>query len=269
MKLVSLNMKTLLSICLVGFLTSCISFAQAEKPYEVSIFTGEELELCQKVSNVYDLAQAIDPNYCGLPIPVDDPDFKLPKWENLEPNSNMKLVRNMYYWHNLWNRHGKDLFEQQMLDKSDINEELLAKIWKPVEKQIHMLIQENIITLQKSHFDADFDGIAEDIYRMTPLVGLHNTIEDGHKVVIQDKCIDYGLPGADKKFIYYIPVAQLPNQDYGHLYQLKLRGGGYFFWKGRAYWNYGGLIREPYSKGIARTKSVCAIVTTKRITKND
>lgn len=201
---------------LATYLLSCtfsgLAFAQYQIPeeYVPVCSTFERVLQEHKVNNI---------SYCGVAIPTDDPDYRLPEWTDLLPLQNMDLVKTFYYWPNMGSSRTLPLYQQQMQDMSVILPELLDLFWPKAEATILGFIEEGRITLQYSRFDIDGDGIDENVYRMTPLVRARGAIppwvEPDNQPFVSDDCVDFGLPGPKQDFRYYVSPKELVRPDMG------------------------------------------------------
>lgn len=233
---------------------------------EVSIVEGSQYQLCQDYAAELKAHKATTRNHCGVAIPVDNPDYVLMSWEAIDPATNIELVKTMYYWRNFGRSVGAELYDRQNVDRSKIDEEILAIYWTKVEAQVLALIKEGKVDLQHSRFDIDFDGANEDVYRMTPIERNMSAIppqeQEIHEVEIVNFCGNFELPGASKDYVYYTPTSGVPNPERAPFIRSRLVMGDFFSWKGRIYWASGeGNILEPHDGAYPNFVQVCSITS--------
>lgn len=221
------------------------------------ILDGSRFELCREYHRGLEEGQARR-NYCGVALPAGNGDFRLPKWEAMEPAAHMDLVRDIFYWANaslnrLWDH--KYYLEHQA-GQRDIVPDMLARLWEPARSEIEALVAEGRIKLERARLDMNFDGKAEPVYRMTPILLNPSFGRAGkpefvkHRIRAPDNyCKPQGLPGDDESFVYYMsPDDSLPAHK-----QLRQSASAadlrYFYWRGRVYSLRQGSIQEPVPHG--------------------
>lgn len=255
-----------LRISLLTLLISGCTFAADSLPeVEVIIRSGSQFSICQDYAQVLQEHRAPTANYCGVAVPIENSDYGLPVWRDIDPAQNMEIIRKMYYWYNLRSTIDSELYHQQFQDVSVIMPELLELVWTPVEEKVIQLISEGQIYLQEGNFDVDFDAENERVYRMSDIsrIPYRTEVEEriGPGVRVTNTCDDYGLPGGDRNYIYYVDVDELSGQNYEQFYSVfRLRMSGFFSWKDRIYWATGGAIYEPHTFDYDGLRQVCGIL---------
>lgn len=236
---------------------------------------GEQYELCQDYAAELIKHDVSSANFCGVAIPLDNPNYRLPEWTDLNPSENLELVKTFYYWHNMGSSRSHELYREQMNDKSKIIPALLDLYWPKAEAQVLALVASGDIQLQTSRFDIDFDGVIETVYRMTPLIILGGALEpwvrEEHQVRARSGCTDFGLPDGESGYLYYVSPDELPQQDYGALLDYtRLSMRGFFYWKDRVYWDWGqGAIFEGDSTSDIGITNICSMLIKTRNIGND
>jgi hypothetical protein len=233
---------------------------------EVTIVEGSQYQLCEDYAAELQEHRATTRKYCGVAIPLENPDYVLMSWENIDPAENMDLVKTMYYWLDFGSEVGDEFYRRQMIDLSEIDEEILALYWPKAEAQVLTLIQQGDVELQRSRFDIDFDGVREDVYRMTPLARTAAArppqLEPTHQIGIGGSCENFGLPGATKQYVYYTPTADVPNAERGPFIRRLLDVSDFFSWRGRIYWGRGeGNVFEPHDGDFPNVRQVCSMTS--------
>lgn len=222
--------------------------------------------LCQQLADVRQEKQVNTINYCGVNIPSSDNAFTLPEWVNIDPEANMNIVQAMYYWYSFGGgTYGTQIYKDQLKDLGTISPDLLALYWPKAEGQIMTFIEQGEVTLQSSSFDIDGDYVNERVYRMTPIVRLGGAAppleQDPHQLRVRSECSDFGLPGGDKRFIYYSPPSELPTPNFGNMiipFHLKING--FFKWNGESFFVVGpGLMRAAVD-GEYTAAQICNII---------
>ncbi len=217
---------------------------------KIEITNGAQLELCREYAR--GLQEYNAPyRYCGVALPSGNSDFRLPKWEDLDPAENMDLVREIFYWTNasqnyLWSY--KDFLKRQVY-KPDIVPSMFDALWEPAKADVERLLADGRIILQRSSFDTNFDGKSESVYRMTPVlvISISSKVEQKYPglFVMDQKCKRAGLPGDDKDYVYFVSKEE-SLYTYRDIRHFGLWPGmSFFYWKGRIYWLQGGGIMEP------------------------
>ena len=134
------------------------------------LLQGSQFELCREYERGLQEWQARR-SYCGVALPSGNDDFRLPRWETMDPADNMDLVRTIFYWSNARNNPHWDYkyyLERQAVER-DIVPDMLARLWEPASADVQSLIAEGRIKLERSRLDLNFDGKSEPVYRMTPV----------------------------------------------------------------------------------------------------
>lgn len=221
------------------------------------LLKGSQFELCREYERGLEEGQARR-TYCGVALPSGNADFRLPKWESMDPAEHMDLVRDIFYWVNsrsngLWDY--KYYLERQAAER-DIVPDMLARVWEPAKADVERLIAEGRIKLERGRLDLNFDGKAEPVYRMTavflnPLFGKPAKLEfvKNRLRMLGNLCKPQGLPGDDELFSYYVSPDDSPQVHD----QLRLSSTAldlrYFYWRGRAYYLDKYAIQEPVPFG--------------------
>ncbi len=239
----------------------------AEEPAsaQITVSRGEQYPLCQDYAEQLRQHRVTTGRYCGVAIPLDNPDYRLPEWEPLNPAEHMQIVREIYYWRNLNSSRNHELYPQQMRDLTVIVPELFDLYLPRVESQLQALIGSGELELFIGRFDVDFDGAIENVYRMTPVI--RNTRgrpseTDSEEAVVAPNCEDVGLPGATSRFLHYVDPVELPRGQARLLLEVfRLGVNELFYWKDRIYWAHqsGRGILEPHSLDFDDARQVCGI----------
>lgn len=201
-------------------------------------------------------------NYCGVAISLDDPRYSLPDWQDLDPLENIEIVKTMYYWKNgISGARSHELFPSQMQDVSKIIPELMDLYWPKAEAQVLDFIARGEVVLLFTMLDADGDGDEETVYRMSPLVRLGGAIppweREEHRIIVQNNCVDVGLPGGDRSYIYYIFPGELARQNFGNLFGPGMDKNGLFLHQGKIFWTARSTLLLPEESGIVGFSQVC------------
>ena len=234
------NCKTWLVIALT--LSACNKPQAQNLPVQLTNSSESRYELlCQDLAEVRRAKQITRSNYCGLIIPSNDDAFTLPDWVDINPKMNIDIVKTMYFWHEFsGGTQNTQIYKDQLQDLGVISQSLLELFWPKAEDQIMAFIENGELTLQSSSFDIDEDNVDELVYRMTPISRLGGAKppneQDTHHLVVSSECIDFGLPGGEKLYIYYSPPAGLPLPNFaGRLTPSGLRMNGFFKWNGESF----------------------------------
>lgn len=269
---IKFNVKNiLLYLCL----TSSFVNAAEESPIEITVVRGEQYEICQEYAAELREHNVSGSNYCGIAIPLDNPNYRLPEWTDMNPAENMELVKTFYYWHNMSSSRTHELYAQQESDGSVIVPELLDLYWPKAETQVLALVESGAVQLQASQFDIDFDGVVETVYRMTPLIRLGGArdprLSDIHQVRARSGCNAHDLPDGESGYLYYFAPSELPKHKYGGFLNFaQITLGGFFYWKDRIYWDWGrGGIYEPHSTDYVGLTQICGMNIRTRSIGND
>ncbi len=240
----------------------------AEEPAspQITVIRGEQYPLCQDYAEQLRQHRVTTSGYCGVAIPLDNPDYRLPVWELLNPAEHMQIVREIYYWQNLTSSRDHELYPQQMRDLTVIVPELFDLYLPRVESQLQALIASGELELFIGRFDVDFDGQIESVYRMTALGrdrGIFSPAEiTEERVIVSSSCQDFALPGAASRYVHYVaPIELPPGQGSLLLGVFRLRLKELFYWKDRIYWVHGDgdAVLEPHSLDFDDARPVCGI----------
>lgn len=259
------NCKTWLSILL-----SLSAFTEPQAQNQTAQLTSSSNNpyesLCQELTEIRQAKQITTVNYCGVIIPRNDTSFTLPDWVDIDPKTNIDVVKAMYFWHEFsGGTQGTELYKEQLQNLGVISPGLLELFWPKAEGQIIAFIENGEVTLQSSNFDIDGDNVDELIYRMTRIVRLGGAAppweQDPHRLMVRSECTDYGLPGGDKQFVYYSPPSELPLPNYASLLTpMGLQANGFFKWNGESLMILGrGLIRAAVGGEYGGATDVCRI----------
>lgn len=254
------------------FLALCATPHAAEEPAsaQITVSRGAQYPLCQDYAEQLRQHRVTTSGYCGVAIPLDNPDYRLPEWEPLNPAEHMQTVREIYYWRNLNSSRDHELYPQQMRDLTVIVPELFDLYLPRVESQLQALIANGELELFIGRFDVDFDGEIESVYRMTALgrergaVSPAETMEE--RVIVSSSCEDFALPGAASRYVHFVaPIELLPRQGSLLLGVFRLRIKELFYWKDRIYWVHGDgdAVLEPHSLDFDDARPVCGISITR------
>lgn len=178
--------------------------------------------LCQQLSEIRKSKQITTVGYCGVIIPENDSSIIQPVWADIDPKSNIEIVKTMYYWQGFWGgTQESQLYKDQLKNLGTMNPELMEAFWPKAEGQIMEFLENGEVTLQSTSFDIDGDDLNELVYRMTPIVRLGGAKspweQDPHKLIVDKRCKNSGLPGGDEIFFYYSPANGLPTPNFGAL----------------------------------------------------
>ena len=214
--------------------------AQDQVPKLTNSANSQFESLCQELTEIRQAKQIITTNYCGVIIPSNDTSFTLPDWVDIDPKTNIDVVKSMYFWHAFdGGTQGTELYKEQLQNLGVISPGMLELFWPKAEGQIIAFIENGEVTLQSSNFDIDGDNVDELIYRMTPIVRLGGAAppweQDPHRLMVRSECTDFGLPGGEKRYLYYSPPSELPMPNYASLLTpFGLRANGFFKWNGES-----------------------------------
>lgn len=142
--------------------TPPLNAAEENSQSEITIVRGEQYEICQDYAAELREHNVSSSNYCGIAIPLDNPNYRLPEWTDLNPSENMELVKTFYYWHNMNGSRTHELFPQQDNDRSVIIPELFDLYWPKAEAQVLALIESGAVQMQTSRFDIDYGNCLQD-----------------------------------------------------------------------------------------------------------
>ncbi len=240
----------------------------AEEPAsaQITVGRGAQYPLCQDYAEQLRQHRVTSGRYCGVAIPLENPDYRLPQWEPLNPAEHMQIVREIYYWRNLNSSRDHELYPQQMRDLTVIVPELFDLYLPRVESQLQALIANDELELFIGRFDVDFDGEIESVYRMTTIGrdrgAISPTETTDENIIVSSSCQEFGLPGASSRYVHYVAPEELPPRQAQLLvatYRLEVRE--FFYWKSRIYWasNTGRAILEPHALDFDDARQVCGI----------
>lgn len=237
--------------------------------WNIMIVRGDSFELCHEYLRGLQEYNAPYYGYCGVAMPLENTDFLLPIWEDLDPAKNMNLVREIFYWTNakfnyLWDY---SYFLKRQRYEREIVPEMIDRLWEPAKADVMRLVAQGRIALQQSQLDLNFDGESEPVYRMTPLALKGSGRVSGDStypgfVIFDRQCKPVGLPGGDRDFVYFVRAAD-SHQAHELLRATGLWPGmNLFSWRGRVYWLLDGVVhnaqRAPTpSKGSFSIASLC------------
>lgn len=248
---------------LLAFSTAMHAAEEPASP-QISVSRGEQYPLCQDYAEQLRQHRVTTSGYCGVAIPLDNPDYRLPEWEPLNPAEHMQIVREIYYWRNLNSSRDHELYPQQMRDLTVIVPQLFDLYLPRVETQLQALIASGELELFIGRFDVDFDGEIESVYRMTALGRARGAISPvettEEQIVAPSECQDFELPGAASRYAHYAAPEELPTrQAWLLLVNNRLNIRDFFLWKDRGYWvsRSGDAILEPHSLDFDDARQVC------------
>ena len=80
---------------------SAASTYKPPKAVRFKLRNNPYLELCQKLQAALDRRPSYPPGFCAddVPLPLDDPDFRRPSWEELDPLEHRDLVERLFWRH--------------------------------------------------------------------------------------------------------------------------------------------------------------------------
>lgn len=243
------------------------SIAQEEIKLDFYITTGEELPMCQQITEVIRDRRDKTNQICGIPLPENNPDYELPLWEALDVVENIEIVRNAYFWHNMWVSKAHPLYEKQLADRSVILPEFLDIYWNKSLPAIMSLIENDEVELWRSDIDIDADGIDERVYKMTRIStsGIRQAPWDVDIAAprVRSSCEDIGFQDGRMQYLFYVDPKELPGNDYGGLFfPSHLVINGFLKWKGVVYWSAGDhAILVPAPSDTLILPHACAIRT--------
>lgn len=255
------NALAILATIAVETIVAAPSIAQSEgskasrPPIRVEMTDGGRNALCRAITIGLTEWHVRSPSYCGFPMPSDDKDFRLPRWESIDPANNMAIVSEIFYLSNLSIASvGQEDFYRQ-LHSADILSNLLEQIWPPARPEVERLIVSGKVLLQRSAMDFDHDGKREPVYRMTYVYrpfqfGKPPTADIDYQPVTTDigiigHCYPSDLPEGDQLFVYYVRKEDSPS-SYQYLAGRHLMPGmNVFYWRGRTYLRDSNEINDP------------------------
>jgi len=265
----SFALKTNCRSCFFALLLAfSVALHAAEEPAspQITVSRGEQYPLCQDYAEQLRQHRVTTGGYCGVAIPLDNPDYRLPEWEPLNPAEHMQIVREIYYWLNLNSSRDHELYPQQMRDLTVIVPELFDLYLPRVESQLQALIASGELELFIGRFDVDFDGAIESVYRMTTLIRDGGTIgpteTTDENIIVSSSCQEFGLPGASSRYVHYVAPEELPPRQAQLLMETsRLAVREFFYWKNRIYWAHqnGRSILEPHALDFDDARQVCGI----------
>ena len=222
--------------------------------------------LCEELTEVSQAKQINTVNYCGIIVPSNDTSFILPDWINIDPKTNINIVKTMYFWHVFsGGTQSTKMYTDQLKDLGVVSSDLSDLFWPKAEAQVMAFIDNGEVTLQSSLFDIDGDNVDELVYRMTPIVRIGGAMppmeQDPHQIRARSQCTDFGLPGGDKRFLYYSPPSELPAPNFANLLTpFGLRANGFFKWNGESFYIVEkGLMRAAVGGAYSGATDVCGI----------
>lgn len=279
MKQIFENCRPVLRLMMVFFVMmgqSCTSNA-AEEPvgFDIIVEIGDDVQMCQDIAQEMREKRKDTRGYCGIPIPANNPDYKLPDWVDLDPALHIDMVRKIYFWHNISRSRRHPLYAQQISDLSVILPEFYDIYWPKAEPFIMSYIENGEIELWESQLDVDADGIEERVYKMTRIVTVG--AEEPPWVIadrgpfIMNSCQDIGFQDSARQYLYFVEPEELPVQNYsGLIFPSRLEIGGFFTWRDEVYRSAGDLaIYKPTPTDIQPGPRVCAIRTLRRSSVNE
>ncbi len=240
----------------------------AEEPAspQITVSRGAQYPLCQDYAEQLRQHRVTSGRYCGVAIPLENSDYRLPEWEPLNPAEHLQIVREIYYWRNLNSSRDHELYPQQMRDLTVIVPELFDLYLPRVESQLQALITSGQLELFIGRFDVDFDGEIESVYRMTTIgrerAAISPTESTDENIIVSSSCQEFGLPGASSRYVHYVAPEELPPRQAQLLMETsRLAVREFFYWKNRIYWAHqnGRSILEPHALDFDDARPVCGI----------
>jgi hypothetical protein len=116
--------------------------------------------------------------FCGVPHPIADKDFTFRDWQVVDNKEHIHIIEQMFLWGS-YRRYDNFMGSGKIAEfarNGGFPEEMVQNMLGPLKEDLHNRL--NKITLEKARFDINFDGKKDDIYRMTPIMGVrivHNS----------------------------------------------------------------------------------------------
>lgn len=235
------------------------TFGERIEPYgQFKLLRGKKWGICRKLDAGFSAHPALPQwDYCALPLGADR-EFRRPKWSALNPEAQMDLVKEIYYWSS---RPAGFAARQELNEEAPPSKVEIEKVWEAATQSWRKkgIIEKPL--LERARIDLNNDGHVDSVYRLSvwdeqlvPPVLRNETgriLRDKLRIALRDTahpviskiCARPFIDGVSRSFNIFVRSEDDPLLHRDVLRRLTPYPMDVFYYRGRTY--LGGIGRAP------------------------